>query len=246
LKLLLVSALAAGATGAVIASASGKPAKGGLSIAPALIERTAAVGAGDTVTVTNRSSAKLSVTVAARPWSQAGDGTVRPKRGATMGGIALSATAFTLAPGDKQQVTVSAKSANPQYGALEVIGLPPGAATSKGIVVGYRLVGSLRLDPATPVLKLRTAAVKRAGSVLALPVTNAGNTLTPVSGTARIKGALGTRNTSLKSTRILPGRTVNLGIVGAKGLPAGSYTATIVLKQGKQRTTIKRGVRVKR
>ncbi len=42
-----------------------------------------------------------------------------------------------------------------EYGALEVIGQrePPGADSHKGIVTGYRLVGNLRMDPATPVLK---------------------------------------------------------------------------------------------
>ena len=46
------------------------------------------------------------------------------------------------------------------YGALEVIGLPRNAATRKGVVTGYRLIGALRYNPATPTYALTGAAAK--------------------------------------------------------------------------------------
>src|SRR3954451_18594993 len=103
LRFALATALAVlAAGGALIASASGAPARsaaarGGLSLSPALIERTAAPGAGGTVTVANHSGEKLDVTVAARPWRQSLDGSVRPDRRRTLSGVALGAIAFTLA-----------------------------------------------------------------------------------------------------------------------------------------------------
>jgi hypothetical protein len=251
LKFITVSALALVGASVAIASAAGAPARpaakaGGLSITPALIERAAAVGAGDKVTVTNRSTQKLDVTVAARPWRQADDGRVSPNRRRTLRGFAVSDSSFTLAAGAKQVVTVTATTSREQYGALEVVGLPPDADTRDGLVVGYRLVASLRMDPADPVLRIRTSSVKLSGKLLVLPVTNRGNTVQPISGTADLKGPLGTRHASIRAMRILPGETVNLPIVAARHLPAGSYKAKIKLKQGKQRFTVSRNVRVKR
>ena len=48
----------------------------------------------------------------------------------------------------------------------------------------------------------------------------------------RLKGPLGTRQGSIKATRLLPGKTIALGVLSAKGLQAGTYTATVTLKQG--------------
>ncbi len=79
-----------------------------------------------------------------------------------------------------------------------------------------------------------------------LPVRSTGNTNDAVSGTVRVKGPLGTRQGSVRATRILPGKQVNLALVSSKGLPAGSYTATVTLKQGTLRTTITKKLRVKR
>jgi hypothetical protein len=251
LKFITVATAALVGATLAIASASGAPARpaaksGGLSISPALIERTAAVGAGDKVTITNRSKDTLDVTVTARPWHQARDGDVSPNRRSELRGFDISDTSFTLDPGDAQVVTVTATTARERYGALEVIGLPPDADKRKGLVVGYRLIGSLRMDPAEPVLRLKTSSVKLSHKQLVLPVTNRGNTVQPVSGEVALKGPLGTRRTSIHSIRILPRHTVELPLMSAKHLPAGRYKATIDLEQGKETTTVKRDVRVKR
>jgi hypothetical protein len=123
---------------------------------------------------------------------------------------------------------------------MEVIGLPADAATRTGVVVGYRLVGSLRLLPAQRKLALKAGAVKLAAKrAVVLPVTNAGNTLDPVSGTVKIKGARGTLNSTVPALRILPGKTVNIGL--SSTLKKGAYSATVTLKQaGTKLLTAKR------
>ena len=80
--------------------------------------------------------------------------------------------------------------------------------------------------------------------MVTLSIRSTGNTDEPVSGTVRIKGPLGTRQGSVKATRMLPGKTIALGVVSAKGLQAGAYTATVSLKQGTLRDDRDEEVRV--
>jgi hypothetical protein len=250
--------LAAATGGAVIARADdARPraaaAAGGLAITPVLIEKPAAVGPVATVTVANRSKEKLDVTVTARPWVQSSSGAVSVNRRKTLGAVGVSDDGFALAPGASKVVAVTlraAPSGGSAYGGLEVIGLPAGAADKQGVVAGYRLVSSLRLNPAKPVLRLEASAAKLAGAgadrAAVLPVRNAGNTLEPISGSVRLKGPLGTRQRSIGKLRILPGKTVNLLLSSAKSLPAGSYTATVQLAQGTATTSITKRLRIKR
>jgi hypothetical protein len=247
-----VLALAAGGTAllAHAAPAGSKAATGGLSLSPTLIEQTAKPGAGGAVTVANHSAHTLAITVAARPWRQSHTGVAVPNRRATLAGVTLSATSFDLKPKAQRAITVGLPSSGELYGALEVIGLPRNADTKKGIVTGYRLIGSLRLDPATPVLKLKTGKVTTSGHgsarVLALPVTNRGNSLTPVSGDVDLKGPLGTRSTHISSVRILPGKTVDVSLGRTKGLIPGLYKAKVELDQGDLVAKVSRNVRIKR
>ena len=92
------------------------------------------------------------------------------------------------------------------YGALEVVGLPADLEQRKGVVAGYRLVNSLRYTPADCQGRdIKTGAAKVVGSgkakALTLSVRNTGNTLDPVSGTLKLKSALGTKNGSVKADR---------------------------------------------
>jgi hypothetical protein len=48
----------------------------------------------------------------------------------------------------------------------------------------------------------------------------------------------------VKSTRILPGKSIRVPLLSAKRL-RGSYTATISLKQGTFKTTLTKRVKVK-
>jgi hypothetical protein len=233
--------------------ARSKTAAGGLALSPVVIEQTAKAGAATTVTVANRSTKTLAVTVAARPWKQSVTGAAEPNRRATLSNVSVSASAFTLKARTQRSFTVtlqSVPSAGYEYGALEVIGLPPGADSQKGVVTGYRLIGNLRMDPATSVIKLsagKVATVKLAGTkTLALRVTNRGNTVKPITGNVDLKGPLGTRNNDIASVRILPGKTVDVPLRSTKGLTAGAYKATIELDQGGQTTKVSRSLRIRK
>ena len=220
--------------------------QGGLSVSPFGVERTAAIGAKDEITVANRSKETLTVAVKARPWTQSSSGAVSPNRRSTLGAVKVSAGDFSLAPGEERKLEVTlgaAPSGGSLYGALEVTGLPKDVGSRKGVVTGYRLVGALRYHPSSKTYKLKAGTAKVSKGQLVLPIRSQGNTNDAVTGTVRVKGALGTKNGSIKSTRILPGKQVKLAL--AKNLRAGSYTATVSLKQGTLRTTVTKKLRVK-
>jgi hypothetical protein len=248
-----VVVVAAVAGGAVIARADdAKPraaaAAGGLRVGPVMIEKTAAAGPIGPIVVTNNSSKRVDVTVAARPWVQSSSGAVSLNRRKTLSGIDLGETSFSLAAHAKKDVAVTARTDASMYGGVEVIGVPDGAADQDGVVLGYRLVSTLRLNPATPVLSLVAGNPKVTGKgsdrSVVLPVKNAGNTVQPVSGSVRLKSALGTRQRDLESLRILPGKLVNVLLSSTSALKPGSYTATIRLTQGGKTTTLTKKVRV--
>jgi len=221
--------------------------QGGLSVSPFGVDRGATIGAKDEITVANRSKETLTVAVKARPWTQSSSGAVSPNRRSTLGAVKVSVGDFSLAPGEerKVEVTLGATAAGGSlYGALEVIGLPKDIKSRKGVVTGYRLVGTLRYHPATKTYKLQPGTAKVSKDQIVLPIRSQGNTNDAVSGTVRVKGPLGTRQGSVKATRILPGKQVSIGLVSTKGLPSGSYTATVTLKQGSLRTTVTKKLRV--
>jgi hypothetical protein len=257
--------LAAAVGGAVIARAddpSGRAAadEGGLSLATVnvpkgttlVVDQTAQAGVARTYKVANNSKAELTVTVKARPWKQSSSGVVSANRGSALAGIGISEAAFTLAPGASKDLTVtltSAPSSGYLYGALDVVGVPADIAKRKGVVAGYRLLSSLRYNAATPAYSLKPGAAKISGEgsakTLTLAVRNAGNTVAPVTGTVKLKGPLGTKNGSIRATRILPGKSVALGLASASSLRAGSYTATVTLIQSKQKTTLTKKIKVR-
>jgi hypothetical protein len=85
---------------------------------------------------------------------------------------------------------------------------------------------------------LVAGAVKltKAKRAAALPVKNNGNTLDPVKGSIKVKGAAGTHNDAIDSLQILPGKQVSLSL--GSGLAKGSYSATISLAQGTQKAIV--------
>ena len=233
-RLIALAAVPAALVAGGVAIAAGQPAQtGGLSLSPALLVAAPQPGPLGTMTITNRSGAALAVTVTPRPWNESAAGKFAPDRRATLAQVRLSAGSFTLAPGADQKVALTltgAPAGGSLYGALEVTGLPADAAKRQGAVLGYRLVGSLRLPPAQKRFGLVAGAVKRVGKAAVLPVTSTGNTIDPISGQVSVKSARGTLNDSVADLRILPGRKVD--VILATSLGTGSYSATVTLKQG--------------
>lgn len=248
--------LAAIAAGGVIAQAddpSGRAAQaeGGLAISTldggdrtVMIDRPVQAGAVERLKIANNSRTELDVTVAARPWTQSASGVVSPNRRRSLGGVTVSERTFSLAPGASREVAVTLTSSPSYlYGALEVIGVPSDYKKRKGVVAGYRIISSLRYNPASPTHLLKPGAIKMRGKDLTLRVRNSGNTIASVSGRVRLRGSLGTENGSIKTTRILPGKTVALPL--ASKPRKGSYTATVTLTHNKEKTTVTKRVRVR-
>jgi hypothetical protein len=247
----VIAGAAVVAAGAVIAQADGKKPgsaaqEGGLAVQNGLIERPAAAGANNVVNIKNNTKAALTVAVTPRPWVQSSTGTVSPNRRSTLRDVGISEHEFTLTSGASKDITVTLKTGNPQYGALEIVGLPTNVAKRKGLITGYRLVSALRYLPATKTYKLKVGSAKVKKDMLMLRVSNSGNTAEPVSGSVRLKGPPGTRRGSVKATGVLPGKTIALDVVSTKRLTAGRYTATVSLKQGSFTTKVTRRVTLKR
>ncbi|HET8759366.1 MAG TPA: hypothetical protein VFM58_25330, partial [Solirubrobacteraceae bacterium] len=150
----LGAALAAAAVLAETASAAG-----GLSVSPSRLEVTARSGASGTVTITNSSTRKLRVSVRARPWRQANNGTVAANRSRRLGRVRVSPAKFKLARGASRTISVRLRRVPARgslYGALDILGKP--AKRRSGINVAYRLVSSLRFNPTAGRRKLRLSA----------------------------------------------------------------------------------------
>jgi hypothetical protein len=245
--------LALGAGGAALsrsAAAGGAAAKqteGGLSVSPATIEHNAQPGGLATMTVANRSTAPLAITITPRPWVQNAAGKVSPNRKKTLPGVSVSQAKLTLAPGAEQNVDVTlnaAPAAGYEYGTVEVVGLPTDAATRKGVVLGYRVLGTVRILPLSPKSSITAGKPKASKGTAVLPIKNTGNTIDPVTGNLSVKDARGTRNVTVQAVKILPGNTVNLPL-GSK-LTKGTVTAKITLKQaGKTAISMTKKFRVK-
>jgi hypothetical protein len=231
-------ALAAASTAVLLqwSLAGADAAGGGLSVTPAVIERTAVRGDTAPITVVNSTSQPLKITVTPRPWTQSRSGAVAANRHKTLlSSVGVNVRSFSLPAGGRRTVTISVKNvpkAGSLYGSVETIGLPSGPKKN-GITAAYRLISTLRLNPtkARQRRAVEASSLRMKGRAIVLPVKNMGNTVSPVSGDVRIKGALGTRTGTVRATPILPGSTVDLGLGSTKGLPAGTYTVSVSLVQ---------------
>jgi hypothetical protein len=225
--------LFAGAAALAAGNPGGRAAQdaGGLYVSPAKIEVASHAGVLSTMTVTNRSTAALNVTVSPRKWTQDASGHTAAARKGGLAGITVGNGSFTLAPQASQTFNVTASSSPAYlYGAIEVVGVPTDAAQRSGVVLGYRIISSLRMLPAQKKYSLVAGQAARSGKAVVLPVTNKGNTIDPVTGSFSVKGPRGSVNDNIPATVILPGKKVNIQV--GSSLRAGSYTATVTLKQG--------------
>jgi hypothetical protein len=211
----------------------------GLAISPAIIEHQATPGVVGSVTVTNTTGKTLKIKASARRWLQSSTGAVVPDPRHVLSGVSLSPASFSLSNGSTQRVSIrlaAVPAGGSLYGNVDVIGVP--TATTRGAVtVDYRLIGSLRLDPARPRYGAKAVAVRVSGThahgEISLAVRNTGNTVTPIGGSVTVRGASGAASGTIAPLRIVPGVTVVLPALGLRGsLPAGSYTLTARLTSG--------------
>jgi len=239
--LILAGAVAAAIVVPALASEGGghaaRQSTGMLSLSPGIVDIPAQTGALGSITVSNTTQRAMRITVRARPWTQSRTGAAIPNRRRTLSEVRLETTQLTLPGGEDRQIPVSIEripSGGSLYGAIEVIGEPTGTRP-RGIAADYRLISSLRLNPATPRLRVRAGSARVRGGNVVLSVRNTGNTIEPIRGSARVRGPGGTRNQRIPSTRIVPGATVDLRMGSAGRLPRGAYTATVRLSQDGRR-----------
>ncbi len=219
-------------------------AAGGLSLAPQIVEHRARVGVVGTIAIANTTSRPLRIRMLVRPWSQARTGTVAPDpRGTLTRLVKPSPSSFVLASGARRSVTLRLSrhpSGGSLYGAIDVMGIPQGSEPANGISPRYRLIGSLRLDPARPSARLQAGRPKVTGRTgrhaIVVPVRNRGNTVQPIAGEVALTGPRGTRANRLETERIVPRRTVDLTLGTYRGLlrgqPRGRYRIAVLLTQG--------------
>jgi hypothetical protein len=79
-----------------------------------------------------------------------------------------------------------------------------------------------------------------------LQVRNRGNTVDPVGGSVDVSGSGGGRSAGISSERILPGKTINVKLLGLRGMRRGSYSASVTLSQaGRNMLSVTRRFRIR-
>jgi hypothetical protein len=234
--------------GALLVSSSSAFAAGGLSVTPAVLEHRAQLGGVGSYTLNNTTKESLRVTVTVRPWKQQLSGTVisDPRANLTRYVRATTRT-FTLGAGATRAVSfrmVRRAPAGSLYASVEAFGKPTNTKGRKGIIPQYRIISSLRLNPARRTFKLRTGAAQVRSGSLILPVRNLGNTIEPVSGTYTLSGA-GARKGTIAGVKVIPGKLVGLSLGSAKGLKKGRYTVSASLVQAGKRVSARTSVTVR-
>ena len=246
-------AVAGAATGSVIARADDSAPvaqaaqQGGVSITPALVEKTAKRGTIGTVTIKNTTKDTMKVTVNVRPWIQnRNTGQVVLNTKASLAPyVRASPQSFNLRPGERK-VTFSMRrmtASGSLYAGFQVFAKQVKAKARNGIVPQWDLRGKMRLNPSrkNPNLKIGATDVSGRGNnrSLILAVRNTGNTLDPVTGTVAITGAA-TRNATIPQVSVVPGAVVYLNGGALRGLKAGNYTATWNVTIGGKKFNVKR------
>ena len=246
-------AVAGTATGSVIARAdeSAPVAKatqqGGVSITPALVEKTAKRGTIGTITIKNTTKDTMKVTVNVRPWIQnRNTGSVVLNTKASLAPyVRASPQSFNLPPGERR-VTFNMRrmtASGSLYAGFQVFAKQVKAKARNGIVPQWDLRGKMRLNPTrkNPNLRIGNTDVAGRGNnrSLILAVRNTGNTLDPVGGTVSITGPTA-RNATIPQVGIVPGQVVYLKGGALRGMKAGNYTATWAVTIGGKRFNVKR------
>ena len=243
---LFAGATLAGAVGSAVpapAASMSYAEAGGLSMTPSVVERRATVGGVAVVTVANTTEHTARVTLRPRPWLQAADGTVSPDPHRTLARLVQATpSTFTMAAGSRRAIRLTLRrhpSGGSLYGALDLSGIPRGVRLPNGITPRYRLIGSLRLNPAKTRTRVRVGALRVTGRsdrhAIVMPLRNLGNTVEPILGRVVLTGPRGERPNVLKPVRVVPRRLVRMTLGTYRGLlrdqPAGRYRLSITLSQ---------------
>jgi hypothetical protein len=241
---LFAGAALAGAVGSSAPRPAGTTAPaGGISITPQIVQRRAQVGRAATVTVSNTTRGSVRVTLRPRPWLQAADGTVVPDPHRRLNRLVrVRPSTFTLRAGTRRAVRLTLRrhpSGGSLYGALDVSGVPHGVRLPNGITPRYRLIGSLRFDPARPRMRVRAGAARVTGRsgrhAIVVPLRNTGNTVEPITGRVVLSGPGGSRPNTLPSVRVVPRRSIRLTLGTYRGLlrgqEPGRYRLEVTLRQ---------------
>jgi hypothetical protein len=210
----------------------------GISLSPAIVEHAAVVGSVGSVTIRNGTSGPVATTVTAHPWIQAEDGATVPNQRVTLSTVRPSIASFALASGSSRVVSIAllrTPKGGSLYGNIDVTAVPK-QKHANTVTIGYRLVAALRLDPRHAVYGARAGGTfvsgTHASGEVALAVTNTGNTIAPIGGSVRVKGARGGETGVIAAVRVLPGATVRIPVLALAGaLPAGSYDLSASLSE---------------
>ena len=221
--------------------------QGGVSITPAVVEKTAKRGNVGTFTVKNTTKDTLRVTVMVRPWIQnrSTAQVVLNKRASLAPFVVASPQTFNLAPGERKVNLNMRKmtSSGSLYAGFQVFAKQVKPTARNGIIPQWDLVGRVRLNPARKNPNLRVGATdvvgKGDGRQLILAVRNTGNTLDPVGGTVTIKGPTA-RTATIPQVSVVPGQVVYLKGGSLKGMKGGNYTATWAVTMGGKKFNINR------
>src|SRR3954454_570070 len=234
--------------GVLALSAAPAFADGGLSVTPAVLEHRAQLGGVGSYTLNNTTKESLRVTVTVRPWRQQLDGTVISDPRANLSRyVRATSRSFTLGAGARRPVSfrmVRRAPGGSLYASVEAFGKPTNTKGRKGIIPQYKIVSSMRLNPARKSYRLKTGAAQVRGGALILPVRNLGNSIDPVSGTYTLSGA-GSRRGSIAGVKVIPGKLVGLSLGSARGLKKGRYTVSASLVQAGKRVNARTSVTVR-
>jgi hypothetical protein len=209
---------------------------GGISVSPLRITAKPVDGVLGTLRVGNSSPRAVVVTITARRWQQQANGQIAPdnSRAGVVSAITASKRQFTLAPGESQtvQLALTGKPRPYLYAALVTRATPMNQGQG-GLRLAQEIVSAIRLSPPPSLqrvaLKVAAPVVRRSqtgAAVVSVPVRNAGNTITQVSGLIVVRGPGGIRNLTLGPQKLIPGGRVELTAALPAKLSAGRYTVS--------------------
>ncbi len=205
----------------------------GVSVTPPSLSVPARAGTLGTLDVRNTSGGAMQVTVTVHPWVQSVTGVASPNQASTETAVKVSTPAFELANNVVAPITLSlvkVPASGSLYANVDVIAFPASRPKVPGshITYGYRIIGSLRVNPARPRYAVRVGAVVVSGThargTVSLPITNTGNVLITAGGSDYVRGGRGGANGQVSGLEVLPGATVDVPVLRLDGtLPSGAY-----------------------